>query len=420
MKQSTVFFTIVARNYLAYAYVLGESVKRYHPDVNFVVFLMDDVNKEYVDDVSIRGFVYLSPEMIDFPNYKQFVFKYNITEASTGIKPFVIQYLLNKGSDKIIYLDPDILCFRRFSEVLNMLDQYSIILTPHSNSPISDDYFPDDYLFLSSGVYNLGFIAVSKGSTTEEFISWWSRRLRDKCLDATEMNLFVDQKWIDLVPAYFDKVLIFKSLAYNIAYWNLHERNIRNIDGTMYVFPTEEPVAFIHFSGMVVNDTGEISKYGPRSPFNTYRNRKRLSLDDRPDLVEPFKQYAHLVLTAGLEHYTAIPYAFNEYTNKDQISQVERSIYYNSPEWQNKDLDPFVAKPKSFWAACRNAGIRQAKGNVSRSSVEDVNQKYKIAFKAIQFMLRISVRILGPNAYASFAKYMRQQLLLTNHDFLLK
>lgn len=418
MEQRITFFTIVARNYLAYAYVLGESVKRYHPGADFSIFLMDDVTGEYAAEIRAKGFAAIAPEQIQIPNYTQFVFKYNVTEASTGVKPFVMQFLLQHGAHKVIYLDPDILCFRRFDEVLAALDACSIVLTPHSTSPLNSDYFPDDHLFLSSGVYNLGFIAVRESEVTRRFLDWWSARLLESCLDQLEKNLFVDQKWVDLVPAYFEEVVILKSRAYNIAYWNLHERRIVTQGDTLHVEPSREAIAFIHFSGMVVDSAEQISKYGPRSPLTEVK--KRYSLEDRPDLVEPFKQYGKLVLAAGLKRYAAIPYAYSTYGNGEKISQLERAIYYAAPRHQAAHPDPFAVTNRSFWRACRRAGIRPATRAAGGAPTGELPQKYQLVIKSIHWMLRLIVRVLGPDMYANFAKYIRQQLLLTNHDFLLK
>lgn len=420
MDQRIVFFTIVARNYLAYAYVLGDSVKHYHPDADFSIFIMDDVTGEYADEIRAKGFTPITPVQIPLPSYRQFVFKYNVTEASTGVKPFVIQSLFDGGADKVIYLDPDILCFRRLSEVLDALASYTIVLTPHSTSPLKAEYFPDDHLFLTAGVYNLGFIALRNSAVARRFVAWWCERLQDSCLDLIEQNLFVDQKWVDLVPAYFEDVLIFKSLAYNIAYWNLHERQIRQTAAGLSVEPSGEQVAFIHFSGMVVDSTGQISKYGPRSPFSRSQDRQRYSLQDRPDLVEPFKHYSRLVLDAGLKRYSAIPYAYGTYSNGEKISQLERALYHTSAEWQRSGGDPFAATAASFWQACRKAGIRRTVAGGQPTGSGDFGPKYRLAFGAIRLMLRIGVRVLGPEMYAKFAKYMRQQLLLINQEFMLK
>src|SRR5436190_24266497 len=106
--ESLQFFTVVARNYLAYAYVLGESVRQAHPDAGVSVFVMDDLDGSYRAEIAAHGLRPLGPADVDLPNYRQFVFQYNVTEASTGVKPAIFRHLLAGGAEKIIYLDPDI------------------------------------------------------------------------------------------------------------------------------------------------------------------------------------------------------------------------------------------------------------------------------------------------------------------------
>ena len=36
--------------------------------------------------------------------------------------------------------------------------------------------------------------------------------------------MFTDQRWIDFVPSLFDHFIL-KDPTYNVAYWNLHERD---------------------------------------------------------------------------------------------------------------------------------------------------------------------------------------------------
>jgi hypothetical protein len=422
--ESLQFFTVVARNYLAYAYVLGESVRQSHSDAGFSVFVMDDADGHYSAEITARGLRPLGPADVALPNYRQFVFQYNVTEASTAVKPAIFQYLLAAGAEKIIYLDPDICCYRRFDEVLAALDHDSLVLTPHSTSPI-EGYFPDDSLFLNAGVYNLGFLAVRRSPVTERFLAWWGRRLQDWCLEQPEIGLFVDQKWMDLVPAYFPEVHILKSLAYNIAYWNLHERWIAPGPEAQAwrVLPGDDPVAFIHFSGMRVEDLERISKYGPRSPFDPHRQRDkaRFSLHDRPDLLAPFRDYAARVTAAGLARYLAIPYAFNSYADGTPISQMERSLFLTSIRWKRRAADPFAGGPRSFQQACRRAGVAAGRGGGDGAAPSgEFGGGYQRIFRAIQWTLKLALRLLGPDLYAKFAVYMRRQFLLLNHDFLLK
>ncbi|HLE43419.1 MAG TPA: hypothetical protein VJB36_05355 [Methylomirabilota bacterium] len=73
-------------------------------------------------------------------------------------------------------------------------------------------------------MYNLGFIGLRRDGKAESLLDWWGRRVYDKCLMAPRAGLFVDQRWIDLVPGLFEGMHILRDPEYNVAYWNLAER----------------------------------------------------------------------------------------------------------------------------------------------------------------------------------------------------
>jgi lipopolysaccharide biosynthesis glycosyltransferase len=413
------FFTIVTQNYLAYAFVLGESVLRYHADSIFSIFLVDDLDRRWKSAIESREFRAIYPEEIPLADYRKFVFQYNVTEASTGIKPSVIQMLFDRGAETVIYLDPDILCFRRFDEVLAALDCNSIVLTPHICSPASDDYYPGERGLMNSGVFNLGFLALRKSETSLRFLSWWAEHLRRDCVQEPEAGLFVDQKWIDLVPTCFDHVYIIRSRAYNIAYWNLHERILEERSGVLYEARSGDRVAFIHFSGVTTGDLNCITKYAQRNPIGRLAYKKRHTLDGRPDLIRPFRLYERLLVSANIESFSKIPYAYTTYDNGEPISQLERSLYLGSDAWRESIADPFCTQQGSFWHACRKVGVRAVPVPVIRSSAQETVDKYGLYMRFIEFTIRCCLQVLGPHKYLQFAKYIRHQLLPLNHGFLL-
>jgi hypothetical protein len=412
------FFTIVARNYLAYAYTLGDSVLKYHPGSKFYVFLMDDEEGCYFSEIEARGFSVITPENLSIDDYKNFVFKYDVTEASTAIKPFVFDYLLNLEKLKVIYLDPDILCYRELKEVDSILNDFSIILTPHCNSPILDEErFPDDYLFLTRGTYNLGFIALRNNLNTQKFISWWKQKLYLYCINLVEYGMFVDQKWMDLVPAYFDNVYILRSLSHNFAYWNLHERSLDFKENKFFVRESGEELAFFHFSGLPISNLNKIFKYDPKN-----------SLDSRKDLVKIFQEYVSLLKNNEYEKYSQIAYKYNFYKNSKKISQIERSIFYKlsicQGDFISKIGDPFSVDSDSFWSLAQKAGVAGRSGSLLDSNtsapIEETSDKYGAIFDFIQFSLSILIRILKPELFMKVSKYMIHQLLPINMEFIIK
>ncbi len=414
------FFTIVAQNYLAQAFVLGRSVLRYHPDARFSVFLMDDPGHRWQSRVQEQGFEAIFPDQIPLTNYRKFVFQYNVTEASTGVKPFVIQHLFESGAGKVIYLDPDILCFRCFDEVLEALEEQSIVLTPHISGPVFDRTFPDEGSHLRTGVFNLGFIALRKTESALRFVDWWSTHLKTECLCEPDAGLFVDQKWVDLVPACFDGVLILRDRAYNIAYWNLHERTLEEREGVLYETHSGTRVAFIHFSGFSTENPDRICNYPLRNPFSRHLNTRRVSLKDRPDLVGPFRLYLQLLLASDVQEFSKCSYGYAHYSNGEPISQLERSLYLTSTPWRETTLDPFLTGAGSFHNACRKVGIRADTRTMLKPSAAEIVDTYRFHIWLIEFALRCLLRFLGPVRYLEFTKFMRSQFLPVNQGFLMR
>jgi hypothetical protein len=303
---------------------------------------------------------------------------------------------------------------------LAALDRYSIVLTPHICSPAPDDYYPGERGFMSSGVFNLGFVALRASETSTRFLKWWAEHLSKECVREPEAGLFVDQKWMDLVPACFDHVYIMRIVAYNIAYWNLHERVLEERGDVLYEAHSGERVAFIHFSGFAIEDLNSICKYAVRNPFNKSKHEKRYTLAMRPDLAGPFQKYRNLLIAANIESLSKIPYAYATYDNGEPISQLERSLYLSSPSWRESSADPFCTGHGAFWGACRKAGIRASTVSRVKCSAQEIIEKYRPHMRMIEFILKCILRVVGPEKYLEFAKYMRHQFLPLNHGFLLR
>ncbi|MFA6599580.1 MAG: hypothetical protein WCU74_01010 [Candidatus Omnitrophota bacterium] len=356
MSGKITFFTIVSRNYLAQAFVLGESVKRNHPESNFSIFLVDDIHRDYGEDIGRKGLSVVYPEDISIPNYKQFVFKYQMIEACTGVKPFVFQALLDQGADKVVYLDPDMLCFRPLSEAIELLDFSAIVITPHTLSPYEkNSYWANDLRLLQRGAYNLGFLGVANGVVGQRFLTWWKDKLTNECLLRLDKGLFVDQKWIDLVPAYFDRVTILKNPAYNLAYWNLHERSLKKEGGLFYVIESGTPLALVHFSRTDFKLLDNPPMFFEILPDS--HPAKILEIcKNRSDISELLYIYAGLIRANHYAYYSSIPYAFSTYSNGELIEGWERSAFMESPQWQKSAADPFHTGKGSFWEFCREKG----------------------------------------------------------------
>ncbi len=118
-------FTICSNNYLAQAKTLGDSFLDHHPDVKFIIGLVDRFDKSF-DYSFFSRFEIIPVEDIQINNFDELTAKYNIVELNTAVKPSYIHYIFqNYQADKLIYLDPDILVTGYFEELL----EYCLIHT---------------------------------------------------------------------------------------------------------------------------------------------------------------------------------------------------------------------------------------------------------------------------------------------------
>ena len=123
------FCTIASVNYLPQVEVLLQSLKKYHPDINLHLLLIDiDLEQE----ISAENLVIFAPNRICNPSaLLSLRDKYDIVEFATAIKPMLLRHLLENKDDLVIYLDPDIEVYNSFEQIFDQVKEFGILLTPH-------------------------------------------------------------------------------------------------------------------------------------------------------------------------------------------------------------------------------------------------------------------------------------------------
>jgi hypothetical protein len=305
---STIAFTICSVNYLAQAKVLGESLKKFQPDYQYYIGLVDklDQAKLSADPLSadflsadlLPRFTMIEVADLQIDGWEQMYDQYNIIELNTAVKPFYMNYFYDKmGADQVIYFDPDIQLFSELTELNEALGSNQIVLTPHITSPLMDDYQPRERDINNVGVFNLGFIGTSKGPETKAFLQWWMHKLRYECYSDLPNGMFVDQLWVNFAPMFYNSVYTLKHKGYNMAYWNLHERNLTKNNDTWSVNDVDA-LRFFHYSGFSPNKPTELSKY---------QNRFTL---ERENLTEFFGAYCKALEHQGHAQYKTVACAY--------------------------------------------------------------------------------------------------------------
>ncbi|MBS3735239.1 MAG: glycosyl transferase [Phycisphaerae bacterium] len=307
------YFTSITANYLPKARVLAESVKRHNPDAAFYLMLADDPPGGF--NLADEPFdALLGLEDLGIDNLDAWVFKHRVVELCTAVKgPAFVRIFEQAGADKVVYLDPDIVVLADLRQLAAMLDEASVVLTPHQLVPETDReaVIDNEICSLKHGVYNIGFLAIRDDAQGMRFLRWWRDRLLEFCYDDIPNGLFTDQRWVDLAPAFFDNVRILRDPTYNVATWNLTHRHVTEADDGRLVIDGE-PIKFYHFSGFDSGDQAVmLGKYAPSgSPLFDLR-----------------KRYIEWLDAAGQRELGQLPSKHATFSNGEPISPESRIVY---------------------------------------------------------------------------------------------
>jgi len=337
----TIYFTSITINYFAKARVLCKSLKKYNAKAVFFLAISDKIPEDI--DLSKEPFDYIfnTKNLDNIENINIFYFKHNITELCTAVKPFIAKYIFESlKADKVIYLDPDIAVFNSLTELESLLDNYSMIFTPHQLIPEEQDIYikENEILFLKKGICNLGFFGVKKDNEGLKFINWWSNRLLNYCFDDNYcvlddlrhnglLGLYTDQKWIDLVPSFFNNFFYIKNPGYNVCTWNLSGRNVRYINEHYSV--NEKPLYFFHFSGY---DSGaHINELIKSLSYYPHNNDVKLLSE----------WYKNQLKENDEEFFKNIDFYYTRYSSGEYISEIDRKLLHIRKDIYHLIKDPY-------------------------------------------------------------------------------
>jgi len=332
--------TIIAKNYLANARTLAQSFLSVHPDHKFYVLIVDEF-QGYLNPTE-ESFEVVGLTDLEIPNLPSFCFKYDMMELCTAVKPYLLDYLIQKKAvDKLLYIDPDVLITAPLEPLYERLEIYDIVLTPHLDTDYPDDgLLPDNGYILRAGVFNLGFIGLNSSENAASFLTWWKSKLYNGCVIDVPNGYFVDQKYIDLTPIFFGNLFVEKDTGYNVAYWNLHSREISRHNGTWLC--NGSPMYFFHFSGYTL-ESSEISDYLPSDV-------SRHHFSNRRDLQPLFDEYKKLVIQNGHRTARTWPYTFAYFKTGEAIPSELRIQYRLCPskwEWYGNPFNSKILKARA-------------------------------------------------------------------------
>ena len=255
------------------------------------------------------------PDVLPSDELARMLTSYGLVEFATAVKPALLIRLL-ETDDVVAYFDPDIQVFAQLNDLFSRAAESGVVLTPHATEPLptSGHSTGTEDVVLDGGVFNLGFIAV--GQRALAALDWWDSKLRRQCVIDPGRSRFVDQRWIDLFPGYFQPY-ISRDPGLNVAWWNLPTRTLRPEGATITV--DDHPLRFFHFSG-----------YRPEQPWmlSTHQGRlPRVLLSERPEVKALTDAYRAALLEHDYEQVRDIPYGLDTTAGSLSVDSRMRFLY---------------------------------------------------------------------------------------------
>ncbi len=305
-------YTSFSYSYLNRARVLADTLRRQHPSWVLWAVVTDEPPSGVELDVTKFGYDrILTARDLFGEDTESWLFSHDVVEACTAVKgEALLRILADETAEKVLYFDPDIAVFNSLSPLADLLDAHSIVLTPHQITPdkVTNPraILDNEVTSLGFGVYNLGFVAVRKDRTGLDFARWWADRLHDWCHDRRDIGIFVDQKWCDLVPCFFDNVKVLRDPGYNVASWNLSQRKL-SFDQHGTIMVNGHPLRFFHFT-----------KLGAIGDLMTQRYAA-----DNFEVYELWRWYRNAVKSCTI---TEIPDRWWHYATFDNGIEISKSV----------------------------------------------------------------------------------------------
>ena len=409
-------FTIVAKNYIGLGQILGLSLRKHNPNIDFRIFVADEFTEQPA--ILPKEVVMAKQVLKDLSEaqWTDMAFKYDLTEFCTALKPFCFDHLLAEGYEKAYYFDPDIFIFASIKDITESLNTHSMTLTPQI-AGIHVNYTGEhpEWAMNVNGIFNLGFCGIRNDQWGHKVIQWWKERLRDQAFTDRSVGQFTDQKWMDWIPAFLgEKLYVQQSLGMNLAPWNYFERKIKkNADNqysvmfrTQDTFQREDELVFVHFAG---------SDYSKLKQGIIARKRiEDLKEYDDINLINAIYRDAIVKNTSVFDSFINQPYTYATYDNGSPIASFHRRLYHG--------LDPFPANPfatdkGSFFDCIHRKGmvIEDSIDHVSRQNLDNIDKKKKL----LSYLYRVLFHLMGYKRYVMFLKSLYFYCRPEMHTFLI-
>ncbi len=252
---SVTFCTIITQSHLAWALALNHSLLQFDEEMSLSILVTDceKIENPFLSEYPNVKLLYIK-DLISLFIAKRIIHKYKKQSdvLRWALKPALMMYLLQMY-EKVLYCDCDIFFYDSYHFLVNELAENDILLSPHWRTIEPQVNVEQFEAVLWGGIFNGGFVAANKNGYSA--LKIWADLCCYKCEKDKINGYYDDQKYLDLLPIYCEKVKIIAHKGCNIANWNIEtcKRSLQK-NGEVWINETY-PIVFIHLTKSTIYGT---------------------------------------------------------------------------------------------------------------------------------------------------------------------
>ncbi len=238
------FFTICARQHLAQAAVLCESLARHHPTARFTIWLLDSGSlPEAVGEA--RAFTRALSEAIPKDTYSSYWLRYDVPEILEAMKPYCFAKHFEEDKDEsVIYLDASTCVYAPLTDLLELARTGAAgVLVPRFMEPARTP----GAVGQEGHVFDPGLLLLRASPAATTFLTWWRDWFESSSNTeaGNEMAVFFQQ--INSAPYVWPGLKVLSHKEYQVASWNISERQFAVNEDEGRVIVGDVPLTSLQF-----------------------------------------------------------------------------------------------------------------------------------------------------------------------------
>lgn len=310
----------------------------HHPELPMFLLLVDWDGSEPLE---VEGATLIPGRKIGGWHFDYMALKYSAQDLCCALKPYLLDHLIeNLGVRKVLYLDCDIYVFAPLDAMLERLDAHDFVVTPHTLAPMPhlERFWERPTLgdLAYAGVLNAGMFGIRASSGARSFLAVWQGLVTGPGAFLPDLGAQMEQNSFNWITCFADDVHVLRDPAYNVAYWNLHDRSLRyrglddgQADGTWTV--DGEPLVAFHFSG-----------FSPAFPFTVSKHDRRYSPYLMPSFARLLDFYHRILCRHGAAEAHYREYGFEAFPSGIRIDTRMRHVFKVHESFLWSDLSPWT------------------------------------------------------------------------------